>query len=1040
MIPDFLLKVNQAKIAARTGKSGHGFQSAAPRQSILNFGTVQGRSTIGSTNVSSIVSNTCKEVKIVENRETREKEQTASPAIRSTKNSEALCTVLSRKQSCEEIQIPPPLKPKPRVKKVMKGGSLVTIPPPKPRSKARQEFVEDGGKSTFSDIDACCMSSLEGRDNACDVSEKSIEETVENPIIKETCDDQESSMNNLVNSVCESDNLVMGVSSRENRGPRPEILTEDCEQKQVPLTLCDTAVSEPYQNTSYGNSNDNKCSSAASKADENIVLLKVHHEVILDKGPVKVSNKELQGEFSLGPKCNSEKGPVKVSNKELQGEFSSGPKCNSEKGSEKVSNKELQGEFSSGPKCNSEKGSEKVFNKELQGEFSSGPKGNSHGKALVVKESEVNSEDPKLDRAFCEDHDKTPPVLDPEEMMIVKDPFEETKTRLVSQGKIAVGPQLHLITADNPSTTEKSADLPYKLVTPSSIMKQTPANNKEGHSAGEPSEFKNTSGSNPSEKLDNDKGDKHVNATVDKEDETFCSNNEQNALANNTEEITVNDMKGCDHTTVHDNDNKKNDSASSSSSDDDDEDDCNDSDDVDEDSNNDNDGNDVMVKDDSVGEYAELIMDDSTSEEGDEEDDVYPINESDSDEEEGEAKSDYEVEDMNLDSDTESAAGGITSYQDTTIGARVEYSSRKLQRERRKAKNQRKKASKKRTKAAKQAAKGQVQNRSHNPTVRKMDSKGKQNLTPTSQKISATQQPKSQGPGTGDKITEAALKSKPGQQKLPPNNATKESTMEDGSLLSMVSSFAVDLTVAANEKLFLKKRRGGQHSKKMKKAKRKAEALERIRRGDPPPRTARRVFAELPKPICTFYREGKCRKGSDCPFRHDRSTLIKKKEICRFYMHAADNCFAGEDCIFMHSSFPCKFFHTSRCREGDLCRFSHDALTEETDRLLQAFLNPPTEDPVQSPQENNLATSNQQSAGGNSRGDDPSQTLTSSPPYNLRASARKRTLSSDGADPEGGSTIGGKIAKQSESPGNDQDNKEGQPWAFIPGLYRDLSA
>lgn len=84
-----------------------------------------------------------------------------------------------------------------------------------------------------------------------------------------------------------------------------------------------------------------------------------------------------------------------------------------------------------------------------------------------------------------------------------------------------------------------------------------------------------------------------------------------------------------------------------------------------------------------------------------------------------------------------------------------------------------------------------------------MDFKGKQNLTPTSQKIGAKQEPKSQGPGTGDKITEAALKSKPGQQKLPPNSVTKESTMEDGSLLSMVSSFAVDLTVAANEKVII---------------------------------------------------------------------------------------------------------------------------------------------------------------------------------------------------------------------------------------------
>lgn len=652
MIPDFLLKVNQAKIATRTGKSSYDFQSAAPRQSTLNFGTAQGRS----TNVSSIVSNTYKGVKIVENRETREKEKTASPAIRSTKNSEVLCTVLSRKQSCEEIQVPPPLKSKPRVKKVMKGGSLVTIPPPKPRSKARQELVKGGGKSTFSDIDACFMSSPEGRDNACDVSEKSIEENVENPSIKETRDDQESSMNNSVNSGCESDNLVMDVSSRDNRGPRPEILTEDCEQKQVPLTLCNTAVSEPCQNASYGNSNDNKCSSAASKADENIVLLKGHPEVILDKGPVKVH-------VSTG-------------------------------------NKALQGELSSGPKCNSEKGSEKVSNKELQGEFSSGPKGNSDGKALVVKESEVNSEDPKLDRAFCEDHEETPPVLDPEEMMIVKDPFEETKTRLVSEGKVAVDPQLHLISADNPSTTEKSADLPHKLVTTSSIMKQTPTN-EQGHSAGEPSEFKNTSGSNPSEKLSNGKGDKDLKATDDNKDKTFCSNNEQNALTNNAEEITVIDMKGCDHTAVHDNDDNKNDSASLSSSDDD-QDANNDSDDVDEDSNNDDDGNDLKAKDDSSGEYAELIMDDSTSEGEDEENDVYPVNESDSDEEEGGAKSDYEVEDMNLDSDTESPTGRITSYQDTTIGARVKYSSRKLQRERRKAKNQRKKASKKRAKAAKQ--------------------------------------------------------------------------------------------------------------------------------------------------------------------------------------------------------------------------------------------------------------------------------------------------------------------------------------------------
>jgi len=103
------------------------------------------------------------------------------------------------------------------------------------------------------------------------------------------------------------------------------------------------------------------------------------------------------------------------------------------------------------------------------------------------------------------------------------------------------------------------------------------------------------------------------------------------------------------------------------------------------------------------------------------------------------------------------------------------------------------------------------------------------------------------------------------------------------------------------------------------------------------------------------------------------------------------------------------------------------------------FLNPPTQEPVQSPHEKNPATSNQQTADGDTRDEDTSQTLTSSSPYNLRANTRKRTLSSDGEGAEGGSLIGGKFSKQ-ECPGNDQDNNEEQPYAFLPGLYRDLCA
>ena len=105
--------------------------------------------------------------------------------------------------------------------------------------------------------------------------------------------------------------------------------------------------------------------------------------------------------------------------------------------------------------------------------------------------------------------------------------------------------------------------------------------------------------------------------------------------------------------------------------------------------------------------------------------------------------------------------------------------------------------------------------------------------------------------------------------------------------------------------------------------------------------------------------------------------------------------------------------------------------------LVFQFLNPPTEDPVQLSQEKKLATSGQQAGCGNTRVEDTLQTATASSPYNLRASTRKRTLSTDG---EG---TGGKISRQ-ENPGKDQEdaaqaNNEGQRCAFLPGLYRDLS-
>ncbi|KAL9978812.1 hypothetical protein ACROYT_G016378 [Oculina patagonica] len=914
MIPGFLLQVNKAKIAARTGKSVEDVQNTASPHSMVNQGGVRGPTNPPSFN---IVNRNDKEVEKVETSVIKEKVPSIMPEIRSTKSSDKLFSVLSRKPSYEEIQVPPPLKPKPRVKKVMKGGTLVTIPAPQPRNRAMLGSADDAGKSIEPGID---LISREGRENAVAVSEMSVKGSVHVEELGISSDCHQLATKDDSTIPChelESDPIIQSeVSSKNSKGLVSGIAPEECEQRQAPLTFCSIDIMQKDKNTAGGNSNDsfiepesNASTKAVSKEDKIIVLQRTDPEMSKDSG--SAPNRDVQGEFIKGSKIDP---PGKAPNK---------------KGSE-LRNKELK------------------FNDNL-------------GEVLR------------------KDHVGAPPSADPEEIKISMEPVGKTEKGLGSNDSVIVDPQLE---ASSSSEMEKLPDMSHDLAIKScNIMKQSSVKGNNGSQFG---------------------------------------------------------RLRCHY--CYDDDDKNSDSGSSSSiDDDDDDDDDNGGDHDDDDGNNDDeeegeeveeeeeghasddDSEDVSTKDnpvnDSGEEYAELVMDDSTSEEEEEEYDFCPVNQDDSDEEEEEEKSDYEAEDMNLDSDTETPTGGITVYQDTTIGQRVKQS-RNKQREKRKAKNKRKKASKKRAKAAKQAAKGK--NTSHDSTSRKKTNT-KQSLTPASQKKEAKVhvQPKNRGPVSQQKSAEASSKPKPEAKKPLRNNPPQESASEEGSLLSLVSSCAVDLTVAASEKFFLKKRRGGQHNKKMKKAKRKAEALDRIRRGEPPPRT-RRVFEPLPQPICTFYREGKCRKGSDCSFRHDRSALIKKKEVC--------------------SSFPCKFFHTSRCREADICRFSHDPLTEETKLLLQACLKPPIEDPVQSPQEKNFATSNQQTADG-TRGEGTLQPATSSSPYNLRASARKRTLSTEGT--VSGSMIGGKISRQ-EIPENEDENSarntsEVQPCAFMPGLYRDLS-
>ncbi|XP_034024554.1 zinc finger CCCH domain-containing protein 4 isoform X2 [Thalassophryne amazonica] len=90
------------------------------------------------------------------------------------------------------------------------------------------------------------------------------------------------------------------------------------------------------------------------------------------------------------------------------------------------------------------------------------------------------------------------------------------------------------------------------------------------------------------------------------------------------------------------------------------------------------------------------------------------------------------------------------------------------------------------------------------------------------------------------------------------------------------------------------------------------------------------------KAICKYYIEGRCTWGDHCNFSHDIE-LPKKKELCKFYITGF--CARADHCPYMHGEFPCKLFHTTgKCVNGDDCMFSHEALTDDTQELLNKML------------------------------------------------------------------------------------------------------
>jgi len=999
MIPEFVMQVNQAKQAA--GIEGfvnlgvQCFQNTTSQQRVVNFReeTLETPS-VFSADRNQVMSRHTKGNKAVDKQKRDAGDSTATVGILGNKTCEKPSpTVTEKLISSEGIQIPPPLKPKPRVKKVMKGGSLVTIPAPQPRN--RSVHTAEGYFESSDTVCSVLPRSIETTKNAV-MSEKSgVNDTVNESSVKDLSDNRSGMKGDSSIFHHKASDLQEEVRTKGNKNLQSEVVAESKNE----------VLHDGFQNPCT-----NASKARSSSKDE-----------VTDVLP---------GGFPQVKRNNEPDGACGNDLKEDPTKYMKRTPCEPRSTSSKVS---------------FEEGKEDLINLPA-------PRENIVSEVLV-KEPVEKLAARKL--PVC--------VKDKEETKVTKDPIREADHTL---GDSFISYEEK--TKD--SEMNKFIDLPNDLCSIGSNKDISCYDrNKKGEYTEEANNFRET----------DDENNKHVPTDLCREGHKNTGiMEEESSSCNNDDDVTDVEVEGCNVRTAQtdvserqiDSDSNVGNIGKENINDDvgDNNDDGNDVNDVDygnddghddsdddgngdddgggSDGNNDGDsdgfgvngdGGDGIKHHQSVEEsdedYAELVMEDSNSEEEDK-DDFIPGNGDDSDEEEGEVQSDYEPEDMNLDSDTESATGGITYFHDTTL-RKSRNRSRRRQREKRKAKNQRKKASRKRAKAEKQPT--TESNRLCNDPCSKTKN-GKQTQMPahTSRKSEAKEESKNLGPQT-HKTTEVLLKPQ-GDMPASQNKPTGQSAMEDGSLLSMVSSYAVDVTVAASEKLALKRSRGGQHAKKLKKAKRKAAALERKRRGEPPPR-ARRV--QTPKPLCNYYIEGKCRRGEECSFRHDRSALVKRKEMCKFY--ASNSCFQGDDCPYMHSSFPCKFFHTgATCWAADQCKFSHDPLTEETSRLLHSVLNPPAGDPARLAEDKNLPNAGSETPGNGEQltaasacSEDFLQVSASSP-YNLRATTRKRRLSTGGA---GDHVTDGKTSRQ-ESPGHEHEaNHEGQSSLFVPGLYKDLS-
>ncbi|XP_057699343.1 zinc finger CCCH domain-containing protein 6-like [Corythoichthys intestinalis] len=136
-------------------------------------------------------------------------------------------------------------------------------------------------------------------------------------------------------------------------------------------------------------------------------------------------------------------------------------------------------------------------------------------------------------------------------------------------------------------------------------------------------------------------------------------------------------------------------------------------------------------------------------------------------------------------------------------------------------------------------------------------------------------------------------------------------------------------------------RGGRQHAKHPRKSGTRTEQRNRMRNRDKKPAITyfspefkeQNTVLLNGKLFCRHFLFGKCIKEEGCKLLHIQACNDLIKEPCKYYKQQA--CLKGEQCPYMHKSFPCKYFHKKgRCSNRDDCKFSHEPLNDITMKLL----------------------------------------------------------------------------------------------------------